>query len=170
MRLEFRDPLVEGDRPATGNEAVAFSLGTLVEVAKPAEIAIALRLEHKDIHLMVGDAYAGARLICLAQGEGAHPTQFAETVLRIDPESQVEVLAFMPDLDTGAAELRESRNLPPYRRRDRTDYGVRPDFWEGHPGLRHQIGRRTELALALQHEAVLRFDLGAAHGFTPRPS
>ena len=82
-------------------------------MAKPAEIAIALRLEQKDIHLMVGDAYAGARLICLAQGEGAHPTQFAETVLRIDPESQIEVLAFMPDLDAGAEELLEPRNRHP---------------------------------------------------------
>src|SRR5271157_3184051 len=104
-RRKIRNALVERNCAATGNRAIRFSLGTLVERAQPAEIAITLRLEQKHVNLMAGDARADPALISFAQGAIAYPTQLTESMLRIDPKSQIEVPAFVPNLDPLFAKL-----------------------------------------------------------------
>ncbi len=74
---------------------------------------VAPRLEQKDIHLMADNAHAGSGFIRTAQGAVASSTQLSEPVLAIDSESQIEVAAFMPDLNPGAAERPEAGNLFP---------------------------------------------------------
>ncbi len=103
-RHEPVDYLVKRDCAATGNEAIAFSLGTLVERAESAQIDVGRRIEHEDIELMGDNAGVGARRKCLAQSTIGGPMYFTKTLLRFDPERQIEIAAFMPNLDALATE------------------------------------------------------------------
>jgi hypothetical protein len=52
-----------------------------------------MRLEQKHVDLVAGDAGVGSRLKSLTQSAVAPPSQLTETMLRIDPESQIEITA-----------------------------------------------------------------------------
>jgi hypothetical protein len=85
----------------------------LVERAESAQIGVARRIEHKDIELMGDNAGVGAGLKCLAQSTISRPVYFAKILLRFDPERQIKIAAFMPNLDAFATEIAETRNLLP---------------------------------------------------------
>src|SRR6266849_1029705 len=87
---------------------------------------------------------------------------FAKPLLRIDPKSQVQIAAFVPELYAPTAELPEPRNFLPERLGDRTDHGHALHLGKRRPCLGHHVRRHAELALAFQHEAVLLLDRGAA--------
>jgi hypothetical protein len=100
----------------------------------------------------------------------APPSQLTEAMLRIDPERQIEIAAFVPNLDTLLAEFAEPWNLLPQRLCDRPYHGDRLNLWKGRPCLRHHIRGQSKLALASQHETVLFLDFGAPHQLTPTAS
>ncbi|CDX44506.1 hypothetical protein MPLDJ20_60627 [Mesorhizobium plurifarium] len=162
--MEIRDALVEGCRPAARNQTIPISLRAAVEGAKPAKIAVATGLEQKNVELMVGDTDAKPGLECLPQRRGALAAQLAKPVLRTDPKGQVEIATFVPDLYARAAELAEPGDLLPERFGHRANDSDRLDLRERHPGLRDDIGRLAEFALASQKVTVLLFDLRALHG------
>jgi hypothetical protein len=120
--------------------------------------------------LVADDATANAGLIGFAQSAITLASQLTETMLRIDPESQIEIAAFMPDLDALLAELPESWDLLPQRLCDRADHGDRLNLGKTRPSLRHHVRGDPELALAPQHETVLFLYLGAPHELTPAAS
>jgi hypothetical protein len=91
-------------------------------------------------------------------------------MLRIDPESQVEIAAFMPDLDALLAELPESWNLLPQGLCNRAYHGDSLNLRKTRPSLCHHIRGDPELALACQHKTVLFLYLGAPHELTPAAS
>ena len=112
-RYKSVDHLVERDCAATRNEAIAFSLWTLVERAESAQIGVVRRIEHEDVELMGDNAGVGTRRKCLAQSTISLPVYFAKTLLRFDPERQIEIAAFMPHLNALTTEIAETRNLLP---------------------------------------------------------
>lgn len=112
-RPELFDPLVERDFATTRNKAVAMPLRTFVERAEPSEIAVGSRLDQEHVQLMADDAHAGAHLVSASQRTFSGATQFAEAMLRLDPQRQIEIAALMPDLDAFAPELREPWNFLP---------------------------------------------------------
>lgn len=164
------DDLVERNRTATGREAIAFALGTLVVAAEATEIAIASRLEQKGIDPVVRNTHTGSGFECLAQGAGACLAQFGEPLLRVEPERHVEITAFVPDLDAAAAELPEARDLLPERLCDRADDGDRLNFRELGPRAGDDIRRQSIIMLQLEKISILAVYLGAPHGFTLRAS
>ena len=131
---------------------------------------IAVRLEQKHVDLVADDAGADSRLKSLAQSAIAPSSQFTEAMLRIDPERQIEIAAFVPNLDPLLAEFAEPWNLLPQRLCDRAYYGDRLNLRKICPSLRHHIRGQSKLALASQHETVLFLYLGAPHQLTPTAS
>src|SRR5207244_6664029 len=103
--LEAIDHLVEPDRTATRRHAVPLVLGTSVEVAEPAKIAVADRFDQKHVELLAHHAGAGSALKRSAQRTCSRATERAEAILRIDPERQVEIAAFVPHFDSRTPEL-----------------------------------------------------------------
>ena len=169
-RHEPVDHLVERDCAATGNEAIAPFLGTLVERAEPAQIGVVSRIEHEDIELVRHNAGVGPRYKRLAQGTIGRPVYFAKTLLQFDPERQIEIAALMPNLDALTTEIAETRNLLPQRLRHRAYHGNRMDLRKRHPRIRHDIGCHAKPALLNQQIFVLLLDLRAPHRFTPAAS
>src|SRR5437660_1067051 len=82
--LEAIDHLVEPDRTATRRHAVPLVLGTSVEVAEPAKIAVADRFDQKHVELLAHHAGAGSALKRSAQRTCSRATERAEAILRID--------------------------------------------------------------------------------------
>lgn len=167
MRLESRDDLVEWDGTAAGHGAIELAFRTGVEAAKPAEIAIASRLDQEDLDQMPRNARADAGLIGVAQGAVARPAQIAQTVQLRQPYREIDILALVPDLDARPAELPEARNLLPERLGDGTDQGDGLDVLERRQGVRHDIGSPAELVPASQQCAVLLRDQRAPHRSHP---
>jgi hypothetical protein len=97
------------------------------------------------------NATANAGLIGFTQGAITLTSQLTETMLRIDPESQIEITAFVPNLYTLVAELPESWNFLPQRICDRSYHRNRLNLRKTCPSLCHHIGGDPELALACQH-------------------
>src|SRR6186713_2565941 len=102
----------------------------MIEFAEPPQIAVAARFKQKQVELLGDDAGSSTGLLSPAQGKGRRLAQFAEAVLRIDPERQVEVATFVPDLDALATELAESRDFLPQRLCDRADHRDRLNLRE----------------------------------------
>ncbi|MBZ9802837.1 hypothetical protein LB564_13870 [Mesorhizobium sp. ES1-6] len=163
MRREFSDALVESNLAATWYHAVDLLLGALAEFAQPAEIDIAAGFDQKNVQLMIGDADPHAFLERFAQGKSAGATQFAKPLLGIEPERQVKIATFVPDLDPRTPEFGETRHFFPERLGDRADYRHRNHLLEAHPGIGDYIRRGTKLPLAFHHIAVLLLDGRAAH-------
>lgn len=92
--------LVEGNRAAAGNQAIRFALRALVEAAQPAEVAIGCRLEQKYIRLMSGDAGPSPGFISRSQDKVAGTAQFTQPAEGIEPDGEIEIFAFMPNLAT----------------------------------------------------------------------
>jgi hypothetical protein len=101
------------------------------------------------------------------QGATGGTAQFVEPLLRVHPKSQVQITAFMPNLDLLAMELPKSRDLLPERLGDRADDGYGLHLGERHPRIGHDICGHPELVLALQQETVLFLDLGPLHDSLP---
>lgn len=81
--------------------------------------------------------------------------QLAEAILRGEPEGEIEIAAFVPDLDALSAKFAESWDFLPQRLRDRADHRDRFDLRESHPGFRHCIRRDAKLALEFEQISVL---------------
>src|SRR2546430_8048095 len=113
--------LVERNCPASRRPAVGLILRALAVMAEPAEIAVAPRFEEKGVDLLADHAGVGPGLISRLQGTILRTSQFAKPILQIDPHRQIEILAFVPNLDAFPAELAETRNLLPQRPGDRSD-------------------------------------------------
>ena len=113
MRHELLYAFVERNRSAARNETIPLSLGALAERTETTKIAVATGLEQEDIQLMAGDTDARAGLVSHAQSAHSSPAQRAQPVLVINPERQVKIAAFVPDLDPFTAKFAEPRNFLP---------------------------------------------------------
>jgi hypothetical protein len=163
MRREVGDTLVEGDLAAAGNQAVEFSFRTLTELAEPAQIIVGAGFDQKNVQLVISNADPCSFLKRLAQGKRSGAAQFAEAFLGVEPECQIEIAAFMLDLNPCAPEFAEARHLFPKRLRDGADNGDRRHLAKTRPGIGDDIRRRAELPLAFQHVAILLFNRRAPH-------
>lgn len=72
---------------------------------------------------------------------------------------QVEVLAFVPDLDVGAAEFAETWDLLAQRLGDRADHGDGLDFLKGDQRVGHDVSGAAKIVLRPQEVTILLFDL-----------
>lgn len=164
-RREAFDRFVEGNGPAAGRAAFLLAFWTGVEIAQPAEIPVGSRLDQKDFDLMIGDAWTLAAPKGFEQRNISGPAERAEPFLRRDPYGQIDVLAFVPNLDSGATEIVESRDFLPQRFGRRADHRDRLDFLESHQRVGNDIRGPAEIALPPQHETILILDLGAFQGW-----
>jgi hypothetical protein len=163
VRYEIGKAPVEWDGTAPWNQAVWLTFGTLIEITEPAEIGIASRSKQKYIYLMAGDARTDAGLMRGLQGANTGPAQFAQTVLRVDPQRQIEIAAFMPDLDALSAIRAEAWDLLPQPLGHGADHRNGHHLRKSHPGIRYDVRRDPKLALLLQKVVVLLLDLGPPH-------
>src|SRR4029434_4185932 len=97
--LESIDRLVERDRAATRHRAVPLALRTSVETAKTAKITVAAGLDQEHIELLTDHACAGPAFERRPQRTRGGAAKRAEAILRIHPERQIEIAAFVPHLD-----------------------------------------------------------------------
>ena len=167
MRHETVDDLVERNGAAARRGAVALLLGAAVEVAEPAEITIRPRLDQEDLHLVADRAWPGPGLVGRSHGAIAGAADVAQPMLRADPHREIEILAFVPDLDAGLAKLAKARHLFPEGLRHRADDGGRLDLLERGQRVGDDISGSAEVVLLTQQNLVLPFDLGARYHLVP---
>ena len=126
-----------------------------------------MRFEQEHIDLLWNDAHADTCPEGSTQRQRQGPAHLSQTVLRVQPHRQIEIVAFMPDFDTRAAEFVETRNLLPQSFGNGADHGHCLDLLEVRECFRHHVGGHAKLALLFHHGPVLSLDLGAPHNVTP---
>jgi hypothetical protein len=84
-------------------------------------------------------------------------------VLRLEPDGEVKIGAFVPELDAGAPEVAEARDLLPQRPGNRADHRHCLHLRKRSQRIGHDVGGDAELALALELPLVLLLDIGRAH-------
>ncbi|MEZ5934847.1 MAG: hypothetical protein R3F54_23515 [Alphaproteobacteria bacterium] len=149
--------LQEGMIATAGDMTGRLAFGTGSVGAKPAEIAIAARLEHEHIDLMMGNADL-ACAVELRQDLPAKPIEPWQLVQAGEPERQVDVLAFMPELDPSSAIRGESRHLLPQRLCDRADQRDAHHRGELRPSVRQRIGSQAKLLMAQGQKTIVLVD------------
>lgn len=163
MRREFRHAFVERNRPAIRNETVTVAFRTLIEVAEAAEIAVGTRLDQENIHFVIGNADSILLATGIPQGNRNSATQGAEPFLRIEPQSKIDILAFVPDLDPFTPEFRKARDFLPQRLGDGAYDRHLRYLGKPRPRLADNVGCQAETALPLQHPAILLLDRVGPH-------
>ena len=154
-RTEVGKFLIEGNHTTAWNKAFPLLFRTRVECAQAAEIAVADGFDQKDVELMIDDAGSGVRLEGAAKSLRGGAAERSKPLLRIDPKRQIEIEAFMPNLDAFTTELRKPRDFLPEWLGHRADHGHRPHFGRRSPCMGNEISRNSELALPRQQVAVL---------------
>jgi hypothetical protein len=89
-------------------------------------------------------------------------------VLRRNPHRQIQILALVPDFNSGTAKFTKPRHLLPQGPDHRADDGDGLDFLESHQRVGHNIRGPAKIALPAEQVTVLRVDLALPHRITIR--
>lgn len=112
--------LQEGRGAAAGRSAFTLAFWTLIESAEPPQISVRTTLQNEDVELVIGDTEA-CLLEHVPQRLVLDASQGVEAIQAAQPKRQVDVLAFVPECDSGAPVGREARNLLVWLARQRAD-------------------------------------------------
>lgn len=118
------DAFAERNRAATGYAALRLAFGAFVKLHSRPRYLSASGSIKKTVDLVIGSARPFAALIASAQRRILGAPQRVQFELRRNPSGRIDILAFMPDFDAGAA----SRPSQRIDTRQRLDFTVENQF------------------------------------------
>ena len=142
---------------AAGDGALGFSFRTLAIVAEVAAVTVAAGLHNKNVDLMVRDAgevFGVGDGLPEVRGIGDDAFEFPQAGEIADPNSEVDVFAFVPDFHAGAPQAGVARDLLFERRGDRAEEGDALDEIELRGSGGEEVGETSEAVACSSTSAI----------------